>query len=154
MPGEGQGRGGIVGNNVETVRRLEDAWSANDYDTVREILSPDFHPEGNHGVGAKMMPQGGVDGLIEGHEMGLGSYSDRKSEVLDCFGEGDRVVVRTRMTGTNDGGLPWFGVPANGNKVDIEYITVYRLEEEKVVESWAQMEIAKLMQQLGVGGQA
>ena len=27
------------------------------------------------------------------------------------------------------------------------------LENDKVVESWAQMEIAKLMQQLGVGGQ-
>ncbi len=143
-----------MGNNVETVRRLESAWSANEYDTVREILSPDFHPQGNHGVGAAMMPQNGIDGLIEGHEMGRTSYSDRATEMLDCFGEGDRVVVRSRLTGTNDGGLPWFGVPANGNKVDIEYITIYRLEDDKVVESWAQMEIAKLMQQLGAGGQS
>lgn len=143
-----------MADNVATVRRLESAWTANDYDTVREILSPDFHPQGNHGVGAHMMPQGGIDGLIEGHEKGLGSYSDRRTELLDCFGEGDRVVARSRLTGTNDGGLPWFGVPANGNKVDIGYITIYRLENDKVVESWAQMEIAKLMQQLGVGGQA
>jgi len=62
-------------------------------------------------------------------------------------------VVRSRMTGTNDGGLPWFGIPANGNTIDIEYITIYRLEDDRVVESWAQMEIAKMMQQLGVGGQ-
>ena len=141
-----------MGNNVETVMRLENAWMVHDYGTVREILSADF-ADRNHGVGAEMMPKGGVDGIIEGHEVGRSSYSDRKQEILDCFGEGDRVVVRSRMTGTNDGGLPWFGVPANGNKVDIEYITIYRLENDKVVESWAQMEIAKLMQQLGVGGQ-
>jgi len=143
-----------VGDNVETVRRLETAWASNDYDTVREILSPDFHPKGNHGVGAEMMPPNGVDGLVQGHEMSLGAYPDRKQEILDCFGENDRVVIRSRMTGTNDGGLPWFGVPANGNKVDVEYITIYRLENDKVVESWAQMEIAKMMQQLGAGGQS
>jgi len=31
-----------VGNNVETVMRLENAWMVHDYGTVREILSPDF----------------------------------------------------------------------------------------------------------------
>ena len=99
-----------MGDNVETVLRLENAWMVHDYDTVRQILSPDF-ADRNHGVGAEMMPKGGVEGIIEGHEVGRASYSDRKQEILDCFGEGDRVVVRSRMTGTNDGGLPWFGIP-------------------------------------------
>jgi steroid delta-isomerase-like uncharacterized protein len=142
-----------MADNVETVRRLETAWNASDYDTVREILSPEF-PKSNHGVGAEMMPPGGVDGLIQGHEMSLGAFPDRDQEILDCFGDGDRVMIRSRMTGTNKGGLPWFGVPANGNKVDIEYITIYRLQDGKVVESWAQMDIAKMMQQLGVRGQS
>ena len=136
--------------NEEIVRRLETAWATNDYDTIKEILSPDF-PKLNHGPGAAMMSPG-IDGLIEGHKMSLGAFPDRKQETLDCFGEGDRVMIRSRMTGTNEGGLPWFGVPANNNKVDVEYITIYRLEDGKVVESWAQMEIAKMMQQLGMGG--
>jgi predicted ester cyclase len=140
-----------MADNVETVRRLEIAWNANDYDTVREILSPEF-PKLNHGVGAEAMPPGGVDGLIQGHEMSLGAFPDRNQEIMDCFGDGDRVMIRSRMTGTNEGGLPWFGIPANGNKVDLEYITIYRLEDDKVVESWAQMDIAKMMQQLGPGG--
>src|SRR5207253_11522558 len=93
-----------------------------------------------------------INGLIDGHKMSIGAYHDRKQEILDCFGEGDGVMVRSRMTGTNQGGLPWFGVPANNNKVDVDYITIYRLEDGKVVESWAQMEIPKMMQQLGVGG--
>ena len=75
-------------------------------------------------------------------------------ELLDCFGEGDRVMAYSRMTGTNTGGLPWFGIPANGNKVDVEYMTIYRLEGGKVVETWAQMDLARMMQQLTAGGQA
>jgi predicted ester cyclase len=139
-----------MSDNVETVRRLETAWATNDYDTVREILSPDF-PERNHGPGAEMMPPG-VDGLIEGHKMSLGAFPDRKQEILDSFGEGDRVMIRSRMTGTNTGGLPWFGIPANDHKVDVEYITIYRLEDDRVVESWAQMDLATMMQQLTTGG--
>ncbi len=140
-----------MADNVETVKRLETAWATNDYDAVREVLSPDFHPGSNHGPGAQMMPPG-TEGLIEGHKMSLGAFPDRKQEILDCFGEGDRVMIRSRMTGTNEGGPPWFGVPAKGKKVDVEYITIYRLEGDKVVESWAQIAIALMMQQLGMGG--
>jgi predicted ester cyclase len=140
-----------MADNVETVRRLEDGWASGDYDAVRGILHPDFHPKGNHGPGAEMMPPG-IDGLIEGHKMSLGAFPDRKQETLDCFGEGDRVMIRSRMTGTNKGGLPWFGIEANDRPVDVEYITIYRLENDKVVESWAQMDIALMMQQLGAGG--
>jgi predicted ester cyclase len=139
-----------MADNVEIVRRLETAWATNDYDTVREILSPDF-PKLNHGPGAEMIPPG-IDGLIQGHEMSLGAFPDRKQEILDSFGEGDRVMIRSRMTGTNTGGLPWFGIPANDRAVDVEYITIYRLEDGKVVESWAQMDLATMMQQLGMGG--
>lgn len=59
------------------------------------------------------------------------------------------------MTGTNEGGLLWLGFrrtarsPVNGKKVDMEWITIYRLEGGKVVETRAQMEIPKMMMQLG-----
>ena len=43
----------------------------------------------------------------------------RNTEILEAFGDGDRVVSHVRMTGTNDGGLPWAGMPANGAKVDM-----------------------------------
>ena len=69
--------------------------------------------------------------------------------MLDIFGEGDFVVSHVRMTGTNSGGLPWFGIPANGRKVDTDWITIYRLADGKVVETWAQMDIPKMMMQLG-----
>jgi predicted ester cyclase len=131
--------------NVETIRRLEAAWASSDYDTVKKILDPNFK---NGGPGAETMPPG-IDGLIEGAKMSHTAFPDKKQELLDVFGEGDKVVSRVRMTGTNKGGLPWFGVPANDKAVDIEWITIYTLAGGKVVETSAQMEIPQMMMQLG-----
>ena len=81
---------------------------------------------------------------------GIDPYAFAVSDVYqDLFGEGNRGVVRVRMRGINTGGLPWFGIPANGAKVDVEWITEFRLEDGKVVETWAQMELPTMMQQLG-----
>jgi predicted ester cyclase len=48
------------------------------------------------------------------------SFPDRKVEILNLVAEGDTVLVRTRVTGTNQGGFPAFGIPPNGKPIDIE----------------------------------
>ncbi len=49
------------------------------------------------------------------------------------------------MTGTNKGGLPFFNIPANGAKVETEWISFYRLLDGKVAEHRALMDVAGLM---------
>lgn len=132
--------------NVEAVRRLEAAYGVRDYDTVRSILAADL---ACHTPGSEMVPPG-VEGCVAANEGGFDSFPDKRTEVLDSFGEGDRVVSRVRMTGTNEGGLPWAGIPANGNAVDIEWIQVSRHAGDGIIaETWAQMDIPKMMIQLG-----
>ena len=132
--------------NVDAVRRLEIAYGARNYEVVRAILAEDVVC---HTPGSEMM-QPGVEGCIAANEGGFMSFPDKSSEVLDAFGEGDRVVSRVRMTGTNQGGLPWAGVPANGNAVDVEWIQVSRHEDDgRIAETWAQMDVPKMMVQLG-----
>lgn len=132
-------------DNLEVVRRIEKAWTANDMGTIDRLIAPDFKA---HTPGADMLPPG-LDGAKAANQQSLQSWSNKKVEIQDLFGEGDKVVVRTRMTGTNTGGLPFLGVPANDAKVDFESVSIYRLENGKVVETWAQIEVPKLMQQLG-----
>ncbi len=132
--------------NKEAVRRIEAAWQSNDLDALDELIAQDFVA---NTPGADQLPPG-LAGAKAAHAGVPGAFPDRQVTVEDLVAEGDRVFVRCRMQATNNGtGLPWFGLPANGNKVDVEWITEYRFEGGKVVETFAQMDLAKMMQQLG-----
>jgi predicted ester cyclase len=135
----------MSGSNVEVIRRLEEAWDSNDMDALDGLIASNFVA---HTPGSDQIPPG-LDGIKMAHQQSMQAFPDRQNEVLDIFGEGDFVVSHVRMTGTNTGGLPWFGIPANGRQVDTDWITIYRLDGGKVVETWAQMDIPKMMMQLG-----
>ena len=54
------------------------------------------------------------------------------------------------MTGTNDGGITWAGVPANGKPVDTDWIQISRYADDgTIVETWVEMDIPKMMMQVG-----
>ena len=132
-------------DNVEIVRMLEEGYAKDDLSVVDRYISEDFVA---HAPGAEMMPPG-REGPKAAHSGAMKSFPDHVTTVEDIFGEGDKVVVHVRMKGTNTGGLDWAGIPANGKAVDIDWVTIYRLEDGMVVESWAQMDTPRLMQQLG-----
>ena len=69
-------------------------------------------------------------------------------QALPC--DGDRVVSHVRMTGTNDGGIAWAGVPANGKAIDVDWIQISRHGDDGTIqETWAQMDLLKLMIDVG-----
>ena len=132
--------------NIEVVERLEKAYNERDNDTVRACLATDFVA---HTPGMEMVPAG-VEGAIAANEGSFSFFSDKQSEILEIFGEGDRVVSHVRMTGTNDGGISWAGVPANGKPIDTDWIQVSRhADDGTIVETWAQMDLPKMMMQVG-----
>lgn len=131
--------------NLEVVRRIEEAWASNNIDSLDDLIAADYTP---HTPGSDQIPPG-LAGAKMAHQQSMRAFPDRKNELLDIFGEGDKVVAHVRMTGTNTGGLPWFGIPANDRQVGTDWITIFRLENGKVVETWAQMDIPKMMIQLG-----
>ena len=132
--------------NIEVVERLEKAYNERDNDTVRACLAADFVA---HTPGMEMVPAG-VEGAIAANEGSFSFFSDKQSEILEIFGDGDRVVSHVRMTGTNDGGISWAGVPANGKPIDTDWIQVSRhADDGTIVETWAQMDLPKMMMQVG-----
>lgn len=135
-----------VARNIELVERLERAYNDRDNDTVRACLAVDFVA---NTPGAEMVPAG-VEGAIAANEGTASTFSDRRTEILEIFGDGDRVVSHVRMTGTNDGGIAWAGVPANGKAVDTDWIQISRhADDGTIVETWAQMDLPKMMVQVG-----
>lgn len=75
------------------------------------------------------------------------AFPDAHTTVLDMFGEGDKVVARLRINGTNKG--PFAGQPPTGKKVQFDSIRIYRIVDDKIVASWAMQDRLGLMEQLG-----
>lgn len=67
----------------------------------------------------------------------------------DCpLYEDDRVVTRTRETGTHED--EFAGVDPTGKPVEVQGINVYRIEDDRIAEMWIQVDTMGLMQQIGV----
>jgi predicted ester cyclase len=65
-----------------------------------------------------------------------------------CFfvAEGDRVFLRSTMTGTHDGEFQ--GIPATGRHIAAESAEVFRIADGKFVGYWCMVNVAGLMHQL------
>jgi len=74
--------------------------------------------------------------------------SDLVYTVEDIFAEGDRVVVRWSLSATHDG--DYFGAPPTGRRVTGAGITIDRIANGKIVESWQEYDTLALSQQLGL----
>lgn len=131
-------------DNKAIVRRIEVGWDENNLAALDDLFAPDF-------VAHNAVPgmPAGLAGAKMAHQASMVSFPDRRTAIEELVGAGDTVVVRMRMTGTNQGGLAWAGVPPNGNQVDVTWISIYRLVGGKVVEHRAEMDVMGLMQQLG-----
>jgi predicted ester cyclase len=93
-------------------------------------------------------PQGveGLKKMIADYRI---SMPDGKYTVEDMRVDGDVLVARVRMSGTNTG--PMMGMPATGKKVtDMMFIDWVRWQNGKFVEHWGVGEEMKMMEQLGL----
>jgi steroid delta-isomerase-like uncharacterized protein len=66
----------------------------------------------------------------------------------DMVAEGDKVVSRWTATATQTGEL--LGIPPTGNQVTWTGISIYRLADGKVRETWWSKDVAGMLEQLGV----
>src|SRR5436190_1437556 len=132
-------------NNRDVVRAVEETWDRQDLDGLDQYFAPEFD---NSRSAVPGLPPG-LAGAKMAHQGVMQSFPDRKANVEEIVGDGDTVAVRTRITGTNDGGFPLFNVPANGAKIDFPAVSIYRLRDGKIVGHWGLNDALTLMMQLG-----
>ena len=125
------------------VRRLmEEDISRGDEAVAEAIIHPDFFDHTN--------PPGMQHGL-EGHNaivrLFRGVFPDLEWHIDDLIAEGDRVVARTTMRGTQRG--DFFGIPPTGNVVEMTGIHILRIADGRIIEHWGNNDDLGLMRQLG-----
>lgn len=89
----------------------------------------------------------GRDALIEFWEDLFEAFPDLWVDEADVLVEGDTVVTRHVGRGTHEG--PFLDLDATGNEFEIDGIDVYRIEDGRIAESWINLDMLGMMQQLG-----
>ena len=127
--------------NKAIVGRLYEQLNAGNLGVVDELISDEF-------VEHEELP--GLEPTKEGvrklFEMFHDAFRDAEFEVDDLIGEGVKVFVRARMTGTHQ--AEFMGVPATGRTINVGVGEYFRVENNMVVEHWGVMDTGALMQQL------
>ncbi|HSK86473.1 MAG TPA: ester cyclase [Rubrobacter sp.] len=77
------------------------------------------------------------------------AFPDLRFTVDDILGEGDLVATRWTLRGTHEGEMEELG-PPTGRRVELEGITVHRIEGGKIVEEWECYDNLGFLQQLGL----
>jgi steroid delta-isomerase-like uncharacterized protein len=91
---------------------------------------------------------GGVDDLKQTWTMLLRTYPDIHVTIEDLIAEGDKVVARNTVTGTNTG--PFRDLPATGKSVNYNEIFIMRFVDGRIAEIWGVADLYAQMKQLGL----
>jgi predicted ester cyclase len=67
-------------------------------------------------------------------------------EINEPLAERDLVATRKTFRGTHLGEL--WNLPPTGNRVEFEFIDIFRLSEGKLIEHWTSMDLAALRHQM------
>jgi steroid delta-isomerase-like uncharacterized protein len=90
----------------------------------------------------------GIDSARAYYANYLTGFSDVTFTVKDVFGMDNKLVKYWNFKGTHTG--IFFGIPATNKKVDIDGVTLVRMEDGKIAEERDFVDNLEFMQQLGL----
>ena len=135
----------MTDQNKKTVQRfIEECWNKGNVNTASEFLSERvrFHdpvfPNLNAGIQ-------NVKNHIEGCRK---AFPDLNFTIDDTIAERDEVVIHWTARGTQRGSF--LGMQPSNRKVTVNGTSIYRLEGDKIIEGYANWNLATMMAQLGV----
>jgi steroid delta-isomerase-like uncharacterized protein len=132
--------------NKQIVRRYRELHNQNRVEMLGEVVAEDLV---SHNLLPGLPDASGINKGRMVHQGIVASFPDNYSRTDALISEGDLVVERWTNTGTFSG-APFMGAPANGKKFSCSGISIYRLENGKIVEHWGEFDSASIMRQLGM----
>ena len=133
-------------NKATTLRLYDEVFSKGDFDLGDELLSDDF-------VEHEELPPGIPPGKAAPRTlmtMMRDAFPDFQATVEELLEDGDKVIARVRFSGTHQG--EFMGIPSTGRQFDIVAIDILEFRDGLAVAHWGVMDMAGMMEQLGVGG--
>jgi steroid delta-isomerase-like uncharacterized protein len=121
---------GLTGNERVVEAFLQDVINEHNGDHAASYLNPGMQWSG--GTVGTVTGSANVAGLFAGV---VAAFPDAHITINDIFAQGDQVVVRVVVSGTQEGAI--LGIPASGRFVQWDGVDVYRLSDGKISNIWA-----------------
>lgn len=120
-----------IETNKALIRRIfEDVIPAGDRTAMRDLFDPGWTDHD---------PLPGQPAGLAGAEYVVATmhtaHPDLRFSIDDLIAEGDRVVIRWTLRGTNTG--PMLGRPATGEPVELAAVVIFRVADGRIAERWA-----------------
>lgn len=123
----------------------EEVWNGRDYDRIDDLVAEDFLQHGP----VTGMETNGRDGLKKTVRQYHEAFSDLESHLnlVFCDESGEYVCAHLTHSGTHDGEL--MGIPATDREGAVDVTGIYRIEDDRIAESWVLGDVYGLFNQLG-----
>ena len=129
--------------NKDLVRRMIEGFlNSADPEMVPDLFHRDYVDNSPSNPG-----MGGLENIKRSVADWHRAFPDTVNEVQDVLAEGDLVAARWVTRGTHRG--EFMGIPATGNRIEVESTGMFRTSSGKIAESWDHFDALGLIRQLG-----
>lgn len=133
----------LAENKAIVLRSLEELYNQGNVDLAEEFYATEYVWHNVSGPDVH-----GSEGMKQHVAMVRSAFPDIRITADDMIAEGDKVVTRWTIVGTQTG--EFIGIPPTGVQVMFTGILISRLAGGKIVEDWENSDVLGMLQQLGV----
>lgn len=133
-------------NRAISLRYAEEGWGTKPgWEKVwDELVSPNLIYHFNSAA----QPIVGLEANKEFNKSLFQGFPNIRQKIEDVIVEGDKVVYRTTLQGTNTG--EFLGTPPTGKSVKVNDFTQLRISDDRITEIWYECNLLEVMQQMGL----
>jgi len=131
--------------NIATVKTMVELINQRDLDSLHTVVADNVvrHSAATPGVVVTNLRE-----FTAFLETDIAGIPDSVQTIDIAFGAGDKVAVRAHYRGTNTG--PIGPIAATGKSVDLPFMAILRIENNKVAEIWVEWDNMLILGQLGL----
>ena len=132
---------GTTENKAISTRFIEEVFNKGHYDVINDLLAENFVAY----FGGGEQGRTAFTEMVRAYRNG---FPDYHCVVDDQIAEADQVVTRWTFRGTQSG--HFMGIPPTGKHVTVTGVAVDRIDGGQLAESWLEMDVQRMLQDLGV----
>jgi len=137
----------MIEKNKDLVRKyFEGMFNRHDVGVADEVFSSDYINHQEYNTNREDVARG-REGFKKVAQTFYSAFPDLKSTIEDIIAADDKVVVRWVTRGTHSGSF--MGIAPTNRQVTVTGITIDRIADGKIAESWTSWNVMDLIQQIG-----